>query len=272
MSVKLFPAFDLSSEHFSASVREYGELAITIQDIQVELSGCYFLAMSGAVDGVWYDSFLEKLDEALNDVATDGSYASSLDPNTGRISLIYTPTVPGAEKDYVRVECSTDKSERLLGASGSISLGQGVTFGASPWYFWKSTYVERSAYSKPYEPRPVYREMEMDDGSHFGIGSSGSLAYSDWRFDFEPEARMRANAATTEEPFTFEHFVRHCRVTEPFLVYPADDLDWSNRELKSAYFLRAEGSYFKPELPFPEYQNFCNHEVMVRVYDTEDNS
>lgn len=224
------------------------------------LTGTYFLACSATVEGREHRCLLSDLASKLSGLTA--SY--NLQLNSVRLSRA-TP--------IAIIVPTGSLAARVLGMSGNISgslhavVGAEFSSSVAPYNLWKSSYAERSKWTRPYEPASFYFDHEADDGTTYSIGRTSTSKFSDWSFEFEPKRKVWKDAETEAEPFSLQRFLETVRTIKPFVVLSSNataSVDFSGTK-EGIYKLRAEGSFFKPRFKDANYHNHVHFDFKTRV-------
>jgi hypothetical protein len=104
--------------------------------------------------------------------------------------------------------------------------------------------------SDDYEPDYITEGGVADDGSVYAVSVTTAPVYCDFVLPLEPKAKTHERAASATVPWTFQHFFKHVRGTEPFLV--VDDVE------NTVHKLRSDATHFRPERVTVDYDDHWN--------------
>lgn len=125
---------------------------------------------------------------------------------------------------------------RALGFSGNVASTTSATSDVRPYYLMVPAIAGRTEFSDVYEPDDLAEEAVSDGGDAFIIAKDTTELWCDWVQQMESKAATLSRSAASSAPWTWEHFFKHCRGKEPFLV-----VDGS---ASNVYQLRADGAGF----------------------------
>lgn len=229
----------------------------------VSLTGSFFLSIAGTVDGIRYESLIDKFADYATDAGNAG-ITGSFDPATERVFF--------SSDTSFALTFSAESSSKMfgfsIGASASVQnvgSGQyGVSGSRVPWNHWRESEDSRSEWKRDYEPKPIHFDHIADDGTIYSFGKSGSVIHSDWVFDVQPQDRVRASFAPLDRPFTWETMIKQVRTIYPIAVFTGSNVySWNNKE--HIYQFRGEGSKFDPEHIMPDYEDWLRLPVLFYV-------
>ena len=235
---------------------------------QISLTGVFYLAASATVGGIHYRSLCEAMNEKFAAAEGFGTWQINYNANTN--AFVFSDTAP--EPFSMSVPASSILTQKVFGlASGihrSSNFNQEISSTVGCWGHWKSSYKERSKWTRPYEPNAFYYDHEADDGTCFSIGRTSTAIYADWAFELEPKRKVFENARTGSDPYTWENVIQDCRADKPWLLFTSSISTPSSNyinQIGGIHRFRAEGSFFKPRFRDANYHNFISVDVKSRV-------
>lgn len=137
---------------------------------------------------------------------------------------------------------SGDAGARLraaLGFAGNVTSTSSATGTVTPHYVIDAKIEGRSMDSDVYEPADIVEESVADGGSSFAVSKETVELWRDWQQAMETLESTMSRRAASAAPWTWQHFFRHCRGDQPFLV--AGDTPGKTGAI---YKLRAQGASF----------------------------
>jgi hypothetical protein len=189
---------------------------------------------------VTYTAFAVALQTAINAAATAGTYTVTYSSSTQAYTVTRDTGTFTATLNTV--------ARRVLGRDADWSVGAiSQTSNNRPYYVLVGALGARSEVSDDYEPDGIVEAEESDSGEVYAISRTTAPVYHDWIVQFESKAATFERNAASGVPWTWQHFVKHVRSEEPFLV--VDDLG------TSVHKLRPESARFKPTRQSPDYDN-----------------
>lgn len=233
----------------------------------------FFYTVSGTIGSTAYLSFTGLLGTQLNALYTGYNFYPLYDPYRGAL-FIYTD--PGAN---VQFHIKPGFSSQILGMTGVLDSSDAIAPGPPtggladfisgtmvPYYVWRSSYLGRSKWKKSYEPKSFWTDHVADDGTVYSFGRGSSEKLSSWRWEMEDSNHARrVESLGTSEPYSWQHVVEQVRSTYPFVVHTSSvrEPTWVNKE--GVYRLIGEQSNFNVENVDPNWQDYVNIPVSVRV-------
>ena len=213
------------------------------------------IGINSVMGGTSYDDFATQLQTALNAHAgLDGTWTVAFSTSTLKYSITCD--------ENATITASTNALAcQILGipiASLPISLTANVAYVSDYQVYYSLMGAQgcRSNDSGIYEPRDVAVDAEDDAGSHYGIAITTAPQYLDFVVPMEAKAATYTRSAVTAVPWTYEHFWKHCRVSEPFAV--VDDAD------SLVLYLRASGASFVPRRQVADWDGAWNLNFATR--------
>lgn len=188
-----------------------------------------------------YTAFATKLASQLSSDSTRGfSYKVTWDGGKQQYTIdagsgnTIALKFDGLGDDYTRMR-------RILGFSGDTSHTQAPSSDVTPYYVLVSTQGGASNFEDDFEPDDRIEVSEAEDGTHYSQIPTALPTYAMWEIWMESRQKTFERAApngTTagDVPWTFQHFIRHARTIEPFVVL--DDRE------TTVHFLRGQGAHF----------------------------
>lgn len=246
------------------NVDAFGSLKITVDATVVTITTGKFCHQDiSSVDGA---SEYSALEDAINAALTTAGVTS--------INVAYQGTGSGND-GYYRINRLSGFPNVVFGAdeadAAHVRMGQVLGFQSSPgvlsgnplgdalpYFTILAEMGGKSGDSDDYEAPSYSEDSEAEDGSAFGIATTGRAVYSDWICRFEPRAVVYAREATAAVPWTWQHFYRHCAVVHPFLVTD----DYGD---ETVHKLRAGEDRFKPARVQPDWRDVLDVSVKTRV-------
>lgn len=190
----------------------------------------------------------------------------SLDSNTGTLTL----TFPASD--------SGDRAKHILGFSASVgATSSPIVSDRRPYYAIRAACEGPSAYSFYYETGDGIYEEEADDGSTYSITRTTLPKLVEWEQRMEAKAApatnivsgaaaggagMRIADASTEVPWTWEHFFQHARCVNPFAFHN------STGPTGIVCKFRKDGAAFHPALVVADYSSLWNVPIRARYLGT----
>jgi hypothetical protein len=187
-----------------------------------------------------YTGFAAALQTAINAAATAGTYTVSYNSTT----QVYTIT-----RDTGTFTATLNTvARRVLGRDSDWSVGAiSQTSNIRPYYVVLGAMGARSMVKLDHEPDGIVEAQESDSGEVYSVTRTTAPTYDEWTIEYESKAATFSHAAAAGVPWTWEHFIKHCRSEEPFKV--VDDLG------SSVHKMRAEAARFKPTRVKQDYDN-----------------
>jgi hypothetical protein len=203
-----------------------------------------------------YASFPAALQTALNAASNlTGTYTVTYSAVENRYTISSNITFSYASANTVAL--------RILGrsaAAGSASL-EGASYvvvsSRLAYYGILGAMGAASNKSDDYEPNAITEGAVADDGTPYAVSVTTAPVYCDFVLPLEPKAKTHERAATATVPWTFQHFFRHVRGSEPFAV--VDDIE------TTVHKLRADATHFRPERVTVDYDDHWNVPFQTHV-------
>ena len=246
------------------NVASFGSLKITVSGTPVTISSGKFCHQDiSSVDGA---SEYTALEDAINAALTTAgvtsinvAYQSTGSGNDGyyRINRVsgFPNVVVGADEE----DAAHARMGQVLGFQSSPGVLAGNPLGdALPYFTILSEMGGKSADSDDYEAASYSEDSEAEDGSAYGISTTGRAIYADWTCRMEPREVVFEREAMSAVPWTWQHFYQHCAVVHPFLV--SDDFGD-----ETVHKLRAGEDRFKPAHVQPDWRDLFDLSVKTRV-------
>jgi hypothetical protein len=126
---------------------------------------------------------------------------------------------------------------RALGFSGNVASTTSAVSDVRPYYLVVSQISGRTSFTDRYEPDEIVEEAVSDGGDSYAVAKDTTEGWCDWTQSMETKTATLLRSATSSVPWTWEHFVKHCRGTHPFAVY-------GDSSAGIVYKLRAESASF----------------------------
>lgn len=180
----------------------------------------------------------------------------SFDSNTGTLALAF----PGSAAGTI--------AKHVLGYSADVAAtSSAIVSDRRPYYAIRAAVEAPSAYSFVYEDGSNIYEDRADDGTKFGISARTLPKFLDWEQRMEVKAApttavvsgsavggagIEIADASTEVPWTWEHFVEHVRVWEPFVFHN------STGPTGVICKMRKDTAFHKPGIVVPDHSNLWN--------------
>lgn len=150
-------------------------------------------------------------------------------------------------------------ARQLLGFSGDPgTISSAATSDVKPYFLIDSAMGGKTANSDDYEARSYSEDAEAEDGSAYGIASTGRAVYADWVCAFEPRTAVYIREATAAVPWTWEHFYQHASVVHPFMV----EDDYGDQ---TVHRFRAGFDRFKPRRVQQDWDELHDVDMKTRV-------
>lgn len=270
-AMSIFTVISASTENpLTFSIMRPGAAGAHLRNTGFTITGTYFLAATASVGSRLYESLTEKLNAVLTAHEGGGTwdcqyYMEQQSMGFGDAADQFSMSIPSSSPFTSQVFGYAIGLHRVPASAYYLSSSFGC-FG-----HWKSSYKERSKWTRPYEPAAIYFDHEADDGTAYSIGRSNTALYSDWAFELEPKRKMWKHAATASDPYTFQHVIEDSRADKPFLMFTSTATaivgsgDNFRHLAEGLYRFRAEGSNFKPRFRNQDYHNFVAHDCKTRV-------
>jgi len=175
-----------------------------------------------------YSAFATRVQTALNDIGSLWTVTWNATTLQYTISCIsnFTLTFTGDAGTRMR---------QALGFIGNVTSTLSATSNTRPYYVIRPAIAGRSKFTDVYEPDEIVEEAVSDGGTSYAVAKQTTELWCDWTQSMESVDATLARRAW--HPWTWEHFVKHCRGTHPFAVIndgPSDNV----------YKLRAESASF----------------------------
>ena len=241
------------------NVASFGSLKITVDATDVTISSGKFCHQDiSSVDGASeYTALEDAINAALSTAGVTTVTVEYLSTGYYRLNRVSgTPSVTcGADE----ADAAHARMGQVLGFQSSPgTIGATENGDALPYFSLLSEMGGKSADSDDYEATSYSEDSEAEDGSAFGISTTGRAIYADWMCRMEPRAVVYEREATAAVPWTWQHFYRHCAVVHPFLV--SDDFGD-----ETVHKLRAGEDRFKPAHVQPDFRDLFDLSVKTRV-------
>jgi hypothetical protein len=204
-----------------------------------------------------YASFPVALQTALN-AATNltNTYAITYNAVTNRYSFSAT----GGAWSFASANAVAQRVLGLDVAAGNSTAGPFFYTYApvnQPYYGILGEMGAASNKTDDYEPNAITEGAVADDGTPYAVSVTTAPVYCDFVLPLEPKAKTHERAATATVPWTFQHFFRHVRGSEPFAV--VDDIE------TTVHKLRADATHFRPQQVTVDYDDHWNVPFQTHV-------
>lgn len=213
-----------------------------------------------------YTDFIAAIQAAITAAARGVTYTTSFntstlsysfDTNSGTLAMTFTGT-------------AGTNMQRILGFTGNVgATSSAITSVARPYYVARAIHDGQSSYTDEYEPSEGIYESEADDGSQYSIARSALPVYADWDQPLEEKSPPGAIAtagtgvfeyvATSTVPWTWQHFSRHVRATEPFALYDSGTGDGLVCKM------RKDSAAHKPSRAMSDYDGYFTIKLNTRL-------
>lgn len=175
-------------------------------------SGTYcHISISSVTGGTTYRALYYGVDTAL--AVVDAGFSCSFDATTLAYTIShasnFTLTWTGTGGENLR---------KALGFSADLSGSNSYTSDVRPFYVIEAEIDGRSQYTDVYEPDDIAEDAVSDGGDAFGVSKDTTELWCDWLQSMETKEATLSRSATSAVPWTWEHFFKHCRNDQPFLV------------------------------------------------------
>jgi hypothetical protein len=171
---------------------------------------------------------------------TAGDIVFGYDEDTLQYTLSYSSTYT--------VTFGSINTARLYGFNTTtLSGSSSYTSTGVPWGVIRPVLSAVSLPSTNYEPEGISNQAVSGGGAVMGLSRSTAPIYRDWVQQYETkELTLRLNAALADHPFTHQELFEAVRTGLPFVVLSGFGADDGTHD-HEVFYLRAEGSAFKPE-------------------------
>jgi hypothetical protein len=176
-------------------------------------AGTYAHASLASVTGTGtYTSFPTAVQTALNAVVAGWTvtWSSTTLAYTIAHASAFTLTWTGDGGTNLR---------RALGFSGNVASTTSAVSDVRPYYVIDPVVSGRTSFTDRYEPDEIVEEAVSDGGDSYAVAKDTTEGWCDWTQSMETKAATLLRSATSAVPWTWEHFVKHCRGTHPFAVF-----------------------------------------------------
>ena len=222
--------------------------------------------LSGVLGTGEYADFITAIQAAITAAARGVVYTTSFNTST----LAYSFDTSSGTLAMSFSGTAGTIMRRILGFTGNVAAtSSAITSDARPYYVARALVAGQSNYSDEYESSDGIEEKESDDGDAVSISRYTIPTYLDWEQMLEeksPPATIASdgtgvfeNVATTTVPWTWQHFYRHVRATEPFALYD----NGSGEGLVCR--MRKDTAKFKPVRAMSEYDVLWNLPFNTRL-------
>lgn len=184
----------------------------------------------------------------LHDAATTAGWGAA----ASDIAFVYSETDLTYTLSYsatVSITFGSAETAYLFGfttltLTGSSSYVSTIT----PWGVIRPTLPAVSSPTTNYEPETIAAQAVSNSGAVSGISRQTSPIYRDWTQQYETKQKTLRLSADSSHPFTHQEMFEAVRTGLPFVIidggFNSEDDEIYNKEV---FYLRAEGSFFKPE-------------------------
>jgi hypothetical protein len=223
-----------------------GPVTITIS------TGRYSHSDLSAVMGTGeYTDFATALAAAINANATlENDYSVTWAPATGTYTIakasgLFTITGTGMGGPPL-----SGVAMNVLGRENIAEDVSSVSSEFRAYYSIAPAHGGKSQVSDDYEPDGLTEGGYTTGGGHFAITAGSGITFHDFSLMLEPKSAVYERVATAGTPWTYEHFFKHVRSTEPFSLSDGTDYE--------VFTLRPESARFKPAREVADYDGHWN--------------
>lgn len=259
--------------HASIDTARLGEsIQVQAEDafgtIVATITGTYFPAVAGTVDGITYASAIETIVNKLNSLG--GSWSGGYTFNTNRFLLSSTTSYKLTMNAFTK---------KLFGFKDSPDTFITDTASTSnPFFIWVSNEEAITQDTSEFERDLTFRETVSDDGFAFGLGTQGSSAFNflgdasqngftnrNWEFTNEPLAKVFSMHSASLTPYTWEEHMKHVRSYHPWIMFGHNSASFATYEDRVATFkFRGNDSNFRPQPMFRNQSQYWDIPVRAK--------
>ena len=229
MALYYLAGFDCNETPMAVVVAGPGSGTATVTTSTYPIGTYCYTSLVPVLGTSYYADFAAALQSALNAVVagftvvwSSTTYLFTIS-HTSTFSLTFTGT-------------SGTNLQRALGITTNVSGTNSYTSTVRPYYVIVPTISGRSSFTDVYESNEIVEEAVSDGGTPYGVAQDTNELYCDWMQQCESKEATLLRAAVVATPWTWEHFVKHCRAQHPFLV-----VDGASQ---TVHKLRAESASF----------------------------
>lgn len=202
-----------------------------------------------------YDDIASRIKSVMDAAGGGVTYAVTFDTSTLRFSIQRSVaavwTITSATNTVARNVLGVNSFPVSSDANGLL------TTQITPYYVIAGALGAASETTDDYEPDGVAAGAVADDGVPYAVSRLTAPTLSDFTIMFETEAAVRARKASASVPWTWEHFMKHVRGAQPFLVQDGVD--------STVHKLRPEIARHKPRRAEKEWNAYWHERLETYV-------